>query len=92
MAVAAETVYLNKDKTKKVKEDSEEAAYLLCREGCAVSDEDVEKYGVKVKKEGETVDEPNLVLSGSADSGPAIVHPDESLDEADAKKASKKGK
>lgn len=80
MPIAKKTLYLNADKTKAVPEGGEEAAYLLCREGCAVSDEDVEKYKVPVQKEGEKADDPNLVLSGTETSGQAVVEPDRSLD------------
>jgi hypothetical protein len=68
MPIAAETLFLNADKTKTVDEDSPDAAYLLCREGCAISDEDVEKYGVKVQGEAENVSEAGNDASGDLES------------------------
>jgi hypothetical protein len=88
-------LYLNADKTKVVEEGSEEAAWLLGGEGSPVTDEDIEKYGLKKSQYGpadEAVTEQNIVVSGGADSGPAVVEVDRSLDEDADKKTTKKGK
>ena len=43
---ADKRLYLNRDKSEIVEEDSPEAAFLLAAEGQEVSQEDVEKYGL----------------------------------------------
>lgn len=44
---AKNRIFVNADKSKVVDEGSPEAAFLLVGEGGEVSDEDIEKYGLK---------------------------------------------
>lgn len=55
MLVADKTYFLNADKSKAVDEDSEEAAFLLVREGCEISPDEAVKYGLPVGPKAEVV-------------------------------------
>lgn len=56
MPFAKETHFLNADKSKTVKEDSPDAAFLLVREGMEISEEDAKTYGVKTSDEAPDVE------------------------------------
>lgn len=99
MAIADKTYYLNADKSKamvagKTDEPPEGAAFLLVREGGQVSDEDVEKYGVKTREPEAAAEEPNIVISGGRDTGPAVVkgEPIAGQQEGQARTAAASGK
>lgn len=86
MLTADKTYYLNADKSKalpakSVKEGEDEtpegAAFLLVRAGGPISEDDATKYGVKAGSTEEATAEQNIVVSGTASEGPAIVHVDE---------------
>lgn len=49
--VSDKTLYLNADRTKVVDEGSEDAAFLLVREGGVLSAEDAERYGISGEDE-----------------------------------------
>lgn len=95
MAIAKQTYYLNSDKSKTVDEGSEDAAYLLVREGGEISDEDAEKYKVKTEKPAdEPAVEPNIVITGGPGVQGGIVKgeplPDAEEQAKTTKKASEK--
>lgn len=75
--VYSRRLYLNADKTQVVEEGDESAAYLLGGEGSPVAEEDVEKYGLTKKHfraaDEAPAEEPNIIISGGADSGPGVV-------------------
>jgi hypothetical protein len=100
--VYSRRLYLNADKTKVLEEGDEGAAYLLGGAGSPVAEEDVEKYGLTTKHFREAdeapAEEPHIVISGGANSGPGIVKGEtlsseggaSAAEEAETKKASKK--
>ena len=48
MLKSDKTYYLNADRSKAVPEDSEDAAYLLVREGGEIAEADAKQYGLKL--------------------------------------------
>lgn len=56
--IAQKTLYLNGDKTKIVAETSEEAAFLLVREGAEISLDVMKEYGLSEDLESEKAKTP----------------------------------
>lgn len=52
---ATETLYMNADKTKLVKEGDPDAAFLFVRKGSAINDAESQRYGFKVSGSDVTV-------------------------------------
>jgi hypothetical protein len=104
--LAAQTYYLNADKSKVVKEGKDgevptDAAYLLVREGGEISDEDVEKFKLKTKEAEPEPEAPAITISGQDDpkpgeapatEKPTVAEPEGTASKKTAKKSSKKGK
>ena len=55
---AEKTIYLNRDKTKVVREDSPDAAFLLVRAGSEISNAEAQRYGLLPKSAAASKDPP----------------------------------
>lgn len=74
MKVADKRYYTNADRSKIVKEGSEDAAFLVVAEGGEVTSEMEEKYGIKGVEREEQAPEPGIVISSSGpDEGQGFV-------------------